>query len=73
MMKRLKGLWCEVVNDSVMWPIHGHYQCRVCGRRYPVPWTSNSEGASQKDLVILTHDGRLAPRQRRIGFHVGRI
>jgi hypothetical protein len=21
-----------------MWPIHGHYECRTCGRQYPVPW-----------------------------------
>jgi hypothetical protein len=23
-----------------MWPIHGEYQCRTCGRRYPVPWAA---------------------------------
>ncbi len=21
-----------------MWPIHGRYECRTCGRRYPVEW-----------------------------------
>jgi len=23
-----------------MWPVHGEYQCRTCGRRYPVPWAA---------------------------------
>jgi hypothetical protein len=27
------------MHDAPMWPIHGHYQCRVCGRQYPVPWS----------------------------------
>jgi len=25
-----------------MWPIHGHYQCRSCGRLYSVPWTESA-------------------------------
>jgi hypothetical protein len=29
-----------------MWPIHGHYQCRVCGRQYSVEWAEPP--ASQK-------------------------
>jgi hypothetical protein len=32
------ALWCAVMHDSTMWPIHGHYVCRTCGRRHPVPW-----------------------------------
>lgn len=31
-------LWCVLMHDSPMWPIHNHYQCRRCGRQYPVPW-----------------------------------
>jgi hypothetical protein len=23
-------------HESVMWPVHGHYECRACGRRYDV-------------------------------------
>ncbi len=34
----LGTLWCEFMHDSAMWPIHGQYECRVCGRYYPVPW-----------------------------------
>ena len=27
-------LWCSLAHESVMWPLHGHYECRTCGRRY---------------------------------------
>jgi hypothetical protein len=26
------------MHESVMWPIHGRYECRTCGRSYPVLW-----------------------------------
>lgn len=32
---RIGALWCGLAHDSVMWPVHGHYKCRTCGRRYP--------------------------------------
>lgn len=28
-------LWCTLFHDSPMWPVHGHYECRTCGRQYP--------------------------------------
>lgn len=28
-------LWCNLAHDSLMWPAHGQYECRSCGRRYP--------------------------------------
>jgi hypothetical protein len=27
----LGTLWCRQFHDSVMWPIHGEYECRSCG------------------------------------------
>jgi hypothetical protein len=30
----LGAIWCGLMHESVMWPIHGQYQCRTCGRRY---------------------------------------
>jgi hypothetical protein len=27
--------WCTLVRHSPMWPVHGQYECRDCGRRYP--------------------------------------
>jgi hypothetical protein len=31
-------LWCRAMHDDITWPRHGRYQCRICGREYPVPW-----------------------------------
>lgn len=37
-MDKVSALWCSLMHGSPMWPIHGHYECRECGRRYRVPW-----------------------------------
>jgi alpha-beta hydrolase superfamily lysophospholipase len=50
--------------DPVMWPIDGHYEWRVCGCRYEVPWMSESENASRTDLRVFSGNGRLAPVTR---------
>src|SRR5882762_6983089 len=34
-------LWCDFMHAAPMWPIHGEYECRICGRRYPVPWAGD--------------------------------
>ena len=31
----LGDIWCSLMHESVMWPVHGRYECRTCGRRYP--------------------------------------
>jgi hypothetical protein len=36
---RLGALWCQRMHEAPMWPIHGNYQCRICARSYPVPWS----------------------------------
>jgi hypothetical protein len=36
---RIAEIWCSLMHDAPMWPIHGQYQCRTCGLRYPVPWS----------------------------------
>jgi hypothetical protein len=28
-------VWCSLTHESLMWPVHGRYECRTCGRRYP--------------------------------------
>ena len=35
------ALWCLLMHDSPRWPIHGHYECGVCGRQYRVSWSEN--------------------------------
>ena len=37
-MDRLGDLWCTFMHASPMWPIHGKYECGICGRVHPVPW-----------------------------------
>ena len=59
LMRRLRELWCKRMHDSVMWPIDGHYECRVCGCRYEVPWISQSENASRTDLRVFSGMVRL--------------
>src|SRR5438445_7765447 len=34
--------WCDFMHDALMWPIHGEYECRICGRRYLVPWAGDT-------------------------------
>jgi hypothetical protein len=26
--------WCRLMHESIQWPAHGRYECRVCGRQY---------------------------------------
>jgi hypothetical protein len=47
--EKLGTLWCAFMHDAPMWPIHGAYQCRTCGRHYPVPWAAKTR-AQNSDL-----------------------
>ena len=35
---RIADLWCRLMHTAPMWPSHGQYECRTCGRRYRVCW-----------------------------------
>ena len=35
---RFASLWCKLMHAEPMWPSHGQYECRTCGRRHPVCW-----------------------------------
>jgi hypothetical protein len=41
---KLGVVWCAVMHNSPMWPIHGEYKCRDCGTRFPVPWAAQNIG-----------------------------
>ena len=43
LIEKLGTAWCVLMHDSPMWPIHRNYQCRSCGRRYPIPWVSEAK------------------------------
>jgi hypothetical protein len=48
-MSYLAKWWCTTIHDSPMWPSHGHYQCRTCGREYPVPWELGNTSWRQRN------------------------
>src|SRR5258708_33002165 len=44
-------LWCELMHDSPMGPMHSEYECRICGRRYAVPWAGDRLLSASAKLV----------------------
>ena len=54
-MRNLAKIWCRTMHGSPMWPSHGHYECRTCGRAYPVPWEPGATSAlwrnNNKEMV----------------------
>jgi len=44
MRKRLSDVWCKLMHEQAMWPIHGRYECRTCGRQHPVAWAEPETG-----------------------------
>ncbi len=53
MWNKLGEVWCRLMHEQPMWPIHGRYECRVCGRQYPVVWAGNGSGATGKPQLAL--------------------
>jgi hypothetical protein len=47
-LSKAGDLWCDLMHTSPRWPIHGHYECGVCGRRFPVPWEFGSAPAGAR-------------------------
>jgi len=52
-IERLGALWCDLMHDSAMWPIHGQYVCRTCSRRYAVPWAQRRRAPLALTIVLL--------------------
>jgi hypothetical protein len=46
---RIGNLWCRLMHTAPMWPSHGQYECRTCGRRKPVCWEGARTGNHRKD------------------------
>lgn len=71
-IERVGFWWCNLMHNAPMWPIHGQYECRTCGRHHNVPWnsrdsvmrfgkrdnhrTNQSEGAPEGDLQVIKHE-----------------
>ena len=45
-IEKLGEAWCGLMHDAAMWPMHGQYTCRTCGRHYPVPWNMERQFAA---------------------------
>jgi len=45
-------VWCRHFHNSVMWPIHGEYECRSCGRRFTVPWDARNKLQERRVLEL---------------------
>jgi hypothetical protein len=60
---RLGALWCSLMHDSVTWPIHAHYECRTCGRRYRVRWAEpqRTTVATQRRAPVAGFGSALLP------------
>jgi hypothetical protein len=44
---RVTDLWCRLMHKESMWPSHGQYQCRTCGRLQTVCWEQASPAESR--------------------------
>lgn len=51
MKNLISDLWCNMMHDAAMWPVHGHYECRVCGRQYPVAWERTEQRPSASGMT----------------------
>jgi hypothetical protein len=60
-MERLGSLWCGVMHDVPMWPIHGQYECRRCGRRRPVAWDAAGMAPARRSPMAPSAVGRIVP------------
>ena len=58
-IERLAGAWCRLMHDAAMWPAHGQYQCRSCGRHYAVPWMERTPRPEViGNSILLLNPGR---------------
>ena len=59
---KLGNRWCDLMHDSPMWPIHGQYQCRTCGRHYLVPWAGDKALPAPARLIAAEATRMRQPR-----------
>ena len=69
---RIGALWCSLMHGSPMWPIHGHYQCRICARQFPVPWAEREYVRHQARQGPLPSFGSFLPKLLILAFVIAR-
>jgi hypothetical protein len=52
LINRFSQLWCEIAHNAPMWPMHGRYECRTCGRQHKVEWAG--QAVQQKSGAVFT-------------------
>ena len=50
---RIGTFWCRLMHAELMWPSHGQYECRTCGRRHRVSW---DDPLPEVERTILSPD-----------------
>jgi hypothetical protein len=53
---RIADLWCRLMHQEPMWPSHGQYECRTCGRRYRVCWEQPAR--AMVSLMVLPSEAQ---------------
>ena len=48
LQSRIDTVWCRLMHESILWPIHSHYECRTCGRRYPAFAEAPTAGSPER-------------------------
>jgi hypothetical protein len=71
LMEKWLAVWCVAMHNSLTWPSHGWYLCRICGRRFAVPWAEGDEILSVREtrscswrMAARRSFGRIAERER---------
>jgi hypothetical protein len=53
-LEKLGALWCQLMHDAPMWPMHGRYECATCGREYLVPWGEHNQQPAVARQPVFT-------------------
>jgi len=69
-MRNLAEIWCRTMHGSPMWPSHGHYECRTCGREYPVAWEHDVTNTPWRHENVVDRSIRL---DRRSSAHAAQM
>lgn len=51
LQSRIDTVWCRLMHESILWPIHGHYECSTCGRRYPAFAEAPTAGSLERAVA----------------------
>ena len=59
---KVGSVWCNFMHESVMWPTHGHYECRTCGRRFAAfaEAETTPQTAESRRLLLTSKSPRAA-------------